>query len=140
MTFVRYVAIQVLAYAIDMGVFLVILRYEVFMPLVANILGKVAAGVFAFVAHRVFTFRVAEKTSKKHQAIRYFVLLGLNIPLSSAVLYLMLIYIANPAVSKFISDVVCLLLTYSLSKHFVFVGKHKKNKKVKGGNAFEVGK
>ncbi len=140
MTFVRYVAIQVLAYVIDMGVFLVILRSEVFMPLVANILGKVAAGVFAFVAHRVFTFRVAEKASKKHQAIRYFALLGLNIPLSSAVLYLMLVYIANPVVAKFISDVVCLVLTYSLSKHFVFVGKHKKPKKVKGGKAFEVGK
>lgn len=136
MTFVRYVAIQVLAYAIDMGVFLVVLKAALFTPIMANVLGKVAAGIFAFVAHRVFTFRVAERSSKKQQAIRYFLLLSLNIPLSSAVFSIMLAFISNPVAAKFIADVVCVVLTYGLSKHFVFVGR---NKKVKGKNAFEVG-
>lgn len=122
MTFVRYVAIQLLAYGIDMGMFLVILQTGLAEPIWANVLAKFAAGVFAFIVHRSFTFRVAESGAIRHQVIRYFVLLALNIPVASAILALLLVWIATPVPAKFIADIICVAFTFALSKHFVFTG------------------
>lgn len=122
MTFVRYVAIQLLAYGIDMGLFLIVLKSGLSDPIVANVIAKLAAGIFAFVVHRTFTFRVESNSATKHQAIRYFLLLALNVPIASAVLAIILILFAEPAVIKFISDIVCVALTCGLDKHFVFTG------------------
>ncbi len=122
MTFVRYVAIQLLAYGIDMGLFLIVLKSGLSDPIAANVIAKLAAGIFAFVVHRTFTFRVENNSAAKHQAIRYFLLLALNVPIASAVLAIILILFAEPAVIKFISDIVCVALTCELDKHFVFTG------------------
>lgn len=124
MTFARYVAIQLLAYGIDMGLFLIVLYSGLSGPIVANVLAKIVAGIFAFVAHRSFTFRVSGNPAIRQQAIRYFVLLAVNIPVASAILALLFIWISEPVIAKFIADVVCVALTYSLSKHFIFAGKN----------------
>lgn len=129
MTFVRYVAIQLLAYGIDMGMFLIFFKSGIAGPIEANILAKLAAGAFAFVAHRHFTFRVAESITLKGQAVRYFVLLALNIPVASAILALLLLWIAEPVAAKFIADVICVALTYLLSKHLIFTSQQQKPKK-----------
>ena len=126
MIFVRYVAIQLLAYGIDMGMFLVILQTGLAEPIWANVLAKFAAGVFAFIVHRSFTFRVAKSGAIKHQAIRYFVLLALNIPVASAILALLLVWIAAPVPAKFIADIICVTFTYAVSKRFVFTGQQKR--------------
>lgn len=125
MTFVRYVAIQLLAYGIDMGLFLIVLYSGLSEPVSANVLAKLTAGIFAFVAHRSFTFRVAENFAIRHQAIRYFILLALNIPVASAILALLLVWIAEPVAAKFIADIVCVALTYGLSKRFIFTGQQR---------------
>ena len=125
MTFVRYITIQLLAYGIDMGMFMVILKSGLSGPIVANVLAKLAAGTFAFVVHRNFTFRVAENSAISHQAIRYFVLLALNIPVASAILALLLVWVPEPVVAKFMADIICVALTYGLSKHFIFTGQQK---------------
>lgn len=129
MTFIRYIAIQLLAYGIDMGMFLVVLHCGLAGPVSANVMAKVAAGLFAFVAHRHFTFGVAKGTAARGQAIRYFVLLGLNIPAASAILALFLVWIAEPVVVKFIADVICVGVTYLLSKCFIFTSQRKPSKK-----------
>src|SRR6185312_12391201 len=110
MTFFRYVAIQVLAYGIDMGGFLLGLHSGLLGPLAANVVAKLAAGIFAFTVHRAFTFRTTDPADKMHQAVRYFILLGLNIPLSSGVLAVALRWITMPAFAKFTADVICLAL------------------------------
>ncbi len=123
MTFVRYVVIQLLAYAIDMGGFLLMLHAGLLAPVAANAVGKIAAGLFAFVAHRHFTFRAGAGADRMRQAVRYFALLALNVPLSSGVLAAVLIWIHQPAAAKVVADALCVLITYWLSKTFIFIRK-----------------
>ncbi len=125
MRFVRYVAVQLLAYGLDMGSFLVALGFWGAQPLVANVVGKVVAGCFAFFAHRSFTFGTAAAGGQASQAFMYTLLLALNIPLSAAVLAMVLTVVPHPVAAKFLSDVICVLLTYWLSKRYVFSAKQK---------------
>lgn len=122
MGFVRYLLVQVLAYGLDMGGFLLLFTRFGVDPLVANMASKVLAGLFAFFAHRNFTFDVATVGGKGQQAVRYFALLALNIPFSALVLGSILWVISMTVVAKFVADVICVFLTYSLSKRFVFFG------------------
>ncbi|EFQ62887.1 MULTISPECIES: GtrA family protein [Pseudomonas] len=119
MTFVRYGTIQLMAYALDMGTFLLLMTLSQDHPVLANITGKMVAGVFAFFLHRHFTFQ-STHASGKAQAVRYFSLLALNIPVASALFSLGLYFINSPAPVKLISDVICVALTYWISKLFVF--------------------
>jgi len=135
MTFLRYSAIQLLAYGIDMGMFLGVLFTGAVGPVAANVVAKLTAGLFAFVAHRHFTFRVAEGVAARGQAIRYFVLLALNVPVASAILALLLVWIPEPVAAKFVADVICVGLTYLLSKHFIFAGQRTHLKKTGSAGA-----
>ncbi|MDH1147169.1 GtrA family protein [Pseudomonas mosselii] len=122
MRFFRYLLVQVLAYAVDLGGFALLVNGWGTNPLLANTIGKVLAGLFAFVAHRQFTFGVTTASSRSRQALRYFALLALNIPLSALILSALLWALPMPLVAKFIADVACVFLTYWLSKRFVFLG------------------
>ncbi len=135
MTFLRYIAIQLLAYGIDMGMFLVVLFTGAVGPVGANIVAKLTAGLFAFVAHRHFTFRVTEGSAARGQAIRYVILLALNVPVASAILALLLLWIPKPVTVKFIADVICVGLTYLLSKHFIFARQQTQLKKTDSAGA-----
>ena len=126
MTFVRYIAIQLLAYGIDMGVFLVSVYLGYLGPIISNTLGKITAGIFAFLAHRKYTFCLDREKYNKKQMYRYFFLLGINVPISAMVLSLILLVINNPVVAKFLSDVLVVLFTYWLSKTWVFTTDDKK--------------
>jgi putative flippase GtrA len=120
MTVLRYLAIQVIAYGIDMGSFLFTLHLGLGGPIAANIIAKLAAGGFAFAAHRSFTFGVAGNDLIGRQAVRYFLLLAVNVPVASAILAVMLQWISTEAIAKFLSDVVCVAFSYGLSKYFIF--------------------
>ncbi len=123
MMFVRYVAIQLIAYAIDMGVFLTLLDCGLLKAVAANVLGKIVAGVFAFFVHQRFTFQVVEDSRNKSQLFRYFALLALNVPASSAILDIALRYITWPIAAKFFSDVACVLISFFVSRLWVFPGR-----------------
>jgi putative flippase GtrA len=120
MIFLRYVAIQLLAYGIDMGTFLLMLHVDLAGPIVANIIAKLAAGIFAFFAHRHFTFEAAAPELVKTQAIRYFILLAVNVPVSSGILAAIMLWLPVPAIAKFLADILCVGLSYGLSKYFIF--------------------
>lgn len=120
MTFVRYIAVQVVAYGIDMGVFLAVLSLGIFGPVISNVPAKIAAGVFAFFVHQHFTFRVSRAEREKKQAVQYFLLLALNVPISSAVLSLVLLVIDWTVPAKFVSDVLCVAFSFWVSKKWVF--------------------
>jgi putative flippase GtrA len=123
--FIRYIFVQVVAYGFDMGGFLLMFSVLGMHPVVANLFGKMAAGVFAFFTHRSFTFRLSDEHRHHGQAVRYFVLLGINLPLSAGVLSLVLLVVKYPVAAKFIADVICVLLTYWLSKTYVFISHRK---------------
>lgn len=119
MTFIKYGIIQVLAYALDMGSFLLLSLLLKDQPILANIAGKLIAGIFAFFLHRHFTFR-STSGSGKAQAIRYFSILAINIPVASTLFSAGLYFVNSPTPVKFSSDVACILVTYWISKLFVF--------------------
>jgi putative flippase GtrA len=119
LTFIRYGAIQLLAYALDMGTFLLLISLFKDEPVLANIAGKGVAGVFAFFLHRHFTFQ-SNRGSGKAQALSYFLLLAINIPIASALFSAGLYLVDSPATVKFVSDVACVVVTYWISKLFVF--------------------
>ena len=119
MTFIRYGLIQLVAYALDMGAFLLLIALFEDQPVLANIAGKGVAGVFAFFLHRHFTFQSAHGSSKA-QAVRYFSLLAINIPIASALFSVGLYVVDSPAPVKLVCDVICVALTYWISKLFVF--------------------
>ena len=94
MTFARYVAVQIAAYALDMGAFLVLLHGGIAGPVPANVAAKIVAGGFAFFAHRAFTFRLGG-TAQASEAARYAILLALNVPVASALLAALLLQVGT---------------------------------------------
>jgi putative flippase GtrA len=121
MKFFRYIMIQLFAYVIDMGSFLLMLSFLALNPIVANIIGKLAGGIFAFIAHRNITFKSNHKKDKAAQARRFFMLSMLNIPLSSMLLLVLLKCVPYAVLAKFMADVSCVFFNYWVNKTFVFV-------------------
>jgi putative flippase GtrA len=121
-TFARYVAVQLAAYAVDMGGFAALLAAGM-QPLAANVVSKILAGAVAFLLHRRFTFENARYGSFSSQLWRYVLVLLANIPASSAVLAALLHFIAAPVPAKFVADVLILAVTYWLSKRMIFRGR-----------------
>ena len=104
MSFIRYVGVQLIVYAVEFGSFLFLVGVGWLGPVTANALLKAAAAVLAFIMHRYFTFpqdKDLPDRASPHciQALRYGFLLGLNIPVSSLILYLLLFVITPAPVS-----------------------------------------
>lgn len=120
MRFAKYLGVQLVAYAIDMGTFVLLTKGAGIDAIWSNVCAKGAAGICAFFAHRHITFETGDKDDAPGQALRYFMLLGLNIPVSAGLLTLALHVVAPPVLAKFVSDVANVLLTYWASKVLVF--------------------
>jgi putative flippase GtrA len=120
MTFLRYIGVQLVAFGIDIGVFLFFYQSVTLDAVCANVIGKITAGGFAFLVHRTFTFEMANQTSAPRQAIGYFALIMLNIPLSSLALILSLRVLDSAVLSKLLAEAICVSLNYALCKYLVF--------------------
>ncbi len=120
MTFARYVAVQLAAYAIDLGLFVLLFHTATAGPIVANVVAKIAAGAFAFQAHRGYTFRIASNERIGREAVKYALLLALNVPVASGLLALLMLVVPSATASKIAADVICVGLTFMLTKHAVF--------------------
>lgn len=120
LVFSRYVGVQVVAYAIDLGTFVAASSWLGIDPLSSNVAAKICAGIVAFLAHRSFTFRVAGRGGGRRQLVRYAALLALNVPIASAILALLMPWITPPALAKVVADVICVAITFWLSRHAVF--------------------
>lgn len=116
--FGRYVGVQLIAYAIDLGGF--ILASPIIGSLPANVASKIAAGIFAFLAHRRVTFKVHGQRNAHNQLIKYVLLLAANIPVSSGLLALLMQWISPAALAKVVSDVTCVAITFLFSHYIVF--------------------
>jgi len=118
--FARYIAVQLGAYGLDIGVYLGALLLFGSGALVANATGKISAGIFAFYTHRSFTFSAASEAEHGRQASLYFLVLSLNLPMSSAALWAMLSIFPSPVLAKVVADIVCVFITYWLVRRYVF--------------------
>ncbi len=116
--FSRYVFVQLLAYLLDMGTF-VLLGFAGVQPVAANVASKLVAGAFAFASHRRFTFGVHRQRARS-QVVKYALLLGINIPLSSALLALLMQVVPSAILAKLLADVLGVALTFLLSRQVVF--------------------
>ena len=120
MTLGRYLLVQIVAYAIDLGTFELLLLSGFAAPVVANLVAKLPAGAFAFVAHRRFTFEAHGSGRAPMEAARYFTLLCVNAPVSSLILAGLLHVVPSATVAKIAADVISVGLTFLLTKHLVF--------------------
>lgn len=116
--FGRYIGVQIAAYGIDIGGF--VLLHLLIGPLAANVVAKTFACTFAFVAHRRVTFKAHGHGDGHIQLMKYALLLGLNIPVSSGLLALLLPKLHPAVLAKFASDVMCVGVSFLLSRYFVF--------------------
>lgn len=119
MTFARYVLVQLVVYAIDLGTFELLIHLGG-APVVANLAGKAPAGLFAFLAHRAFTFGVRGRDGIRGQAVRYVALLLLHAPLSSLLMVGLLTATRHVTLAKIGGDVLAVGLTFMLTRHVVF--------------------
>jgi putative flippase GtrA len=124
MTFLKYLAVQVLAYVIDMGIFILIVSLTFISPIGANVLSKFFAGIFAFIVQRKFTFNIQANYQTRKQAALYFLVLIINIPIASTVFFLTLYLVSDAVLAKFLSDIACVGISYLLSKHLIFSKSH----------------
>jgi len=103
-----------------MGFFMIEINFLSVKPIVANVYSKTVAGIFAFIVQRSITFRVSDRGMIRGQAFRYLLAFGINILIASGVLAVMLYWIALPVVTKFATDVLCVVISYALGKYIVF--------------------
>ena len=129
MRFARYVGVQIVAYGVDMGLFLVFFALAGQGAVTANVAAKVVAGLFAFLAHRYITFEAARKGKQARQAVLYLALWLLNVPLSTGLLALLLLPGIAAVIAKVVADVVCVGLNYWVSRNFIFVGRQDSNRR-----------
>ena len=116
----RYVLIQLFAYALEFTTFWLVLRADADMAGPANVAGKAAAGLFALLAHRAFTFPGPQRHSRLVQALLYAASLALN-ALLGTLLLLGLLRLGLPAApAKIISDTVMIVATFFVSRHVIF--------------------
>ena len=120
MRFARYVGVQAVTYGLDMGLFLFLFALAGMGAVAANVFAKICAGVFAYLAHRYFTFEVAREGKHGRQAVLYVALWSLNVPFATGLLALFLVLGMPTVVAKVIADVVCVGLNYWLSRNYVF--------------------
>jgi putative flippase GtrA len=120
LTLLRYLLVQIVAYGLDLGTFQALVATVACGPVVANLAGKVPAGIFAFLAHRHFTFRVGNAVGMHREAVKYLVLLLINAPLSSLLLAGLLGVVTQVTLAKILADVLSVGLTFTLTKYLVF--------------------
>jgi putative flippase GtrA len=116
----RYLLVQLVAYGLDFGCFIAILEATVAGPVAANVTAKILAGLFAFMAHRGYTFQVRAGGGIVSHALKYCVLLAFNVPISSTLLAGLLLVMKNAAAAKVLADAMSVGVTFLLTKHVVF--------------------
>jgi putative flippase GtrA len=120
---IRYLIVGIFVYLVDLCTYLILLYLLGAGISFANWSGKTLGGVVGFFAHRSFTFRAQTGDTTK-QAIRYFIILILYAPFSSLVLKVILFFLSNAVVAKFLSDAFCIVLSYIFSKFLIFKKDH----------------
>ena len=117
-TYFRYLLVALAAYFIDFVGFIIILYLFEISPVIANIVIKVFASLTGYFLHKKFTY----KLSKMHMtgSFLWFGSAFIYTPLSSILLSILLLYIQNPIIAKFISDILMYFLSYIYNTKIIF--------------------
>jgi putative flippase GtrA len=116
----RYNLVQVSAYVIDIGLFMVVVFLLPERLAIANFCGKAFAGVYAFIFHKYFTFRSVVGGGGKGEALRFTLLNIFTFFMSTFFLLLFTPYITDTFFSKLLADVICIGMTFLLANKLVF--------------------
>lgn len=125
-TLIRYLIVAVLAYVVDMGGYYFLVRLDTH-PVSANIVVKVLAAICGFFMHRRFTYKINESDGQIAQATKYFGMALLYTPVSTLVLFLLMLVIPHPIYAKVIADVLLFAMTFWVTSKFAFKKKSSHN-------------
>jgi len=117
----NYILIQLVSYALNMGIFIVLNSFSFLNPVVSNILGKSLSSIFSFIGHRQITFRLQSEKYKHTQFFRYFILLISNVFVASVLLSFSLLFVDNVILAKFGIDVILFFLNFWIGKKWIFI-------------------
>jgi putative flippase GtrA len=115
----RYLIVQVAAYGVDYGGFLIGIGGIGFTSVTANVLSKSTAGLVAYFLHRLFTFRSGAEGASLSEMMKYAALLSINLPVSSAALVFLERFFA-PELAKFFADLLIVGANFVVSRHLIF--------------------
>ena len=116
----RYILVQCAGYSIDVGGFFILHNYFGISPLLANLVCKPIAAFFAFIIHRTYTFNQRDERGLGSQAIKYIILLLINIQINSLFLIGYMCSGMPIIIARISADVTGFVLTYFALKHLVF--------------------
>jgi putative flippase GtrA len=116
-----YLLGQLIAYAVDIGTFLLVITVWNLNPVVCNIIGKMAATCFGFTYHATVSFR-GHDSKNTARALFMFVLVVIgNIIGTSTLLWAGTTFLHTPETpTKLAADVVGIVATYLLVGKIVF--------------------
>lgn len=117
-TYFRYLLVALAAYFVDFVGFIIILYLFETSPVIANIVVKVFASLTGYFLHKKFTY----KLSNMHMtgSFLWFGSAFIYTPLSTILLSILLLYIQNPIIAKFISDILMYFLSYIYNTKIIF--------------------
>jgi len=118
--FIRYLIIGVIVYLIDMFFFLFSFYFLELNVMVSNIAAKLLAGFAGFFLHRGITFNVDRTNYNATQKFKYLLLMLFTNIGSIILFYFALFFLQYEILAKFITDVVVIVLSYALSKFWIF--------------------
>lgn len=117
----RYALVGLVVLAVDFGVYSLLLALLPGQFLAANICGKIAGAALGFVLHRQVTFRWAQRDGAARQFAAYLAVLGFNLLLSSALLWIAIELLgANAYLAKLGVDVIVVGTAFLLSRLWVY--------------------
>jgi len=117
----RYGLVGLVVLAVDFGVYSLLLVLLPGQFLAANICGKIAGAALGFVLHRQVTFRWAQRDGAARQFAAYLAVLGFNLLLSSALLWIAIERLgANAYFAKLGVDVIVVGTAFLLSRLWVY--------------------
>ena len=120
MTAVRYVAVALIAYVLDIGVFAVLVSLFHAELLWSNVAGKICTAIFGFLGHRYFTFKAKTHSTLFPDALRFGLVATLNVPFSTFLLYVVVWVLPYAIAAKVIADSIGVGVTFFISKLFIF--------------------
>lgn len=117
-----YVGVQVVGYLVDLVCFMGLVQLEVWSIVWSNYSAKAISGTTTFLLHRYFTFPDSRAESLGRQALKYYTLLVINAQVNTVFLLGVDFLIDHVFFSKLIAEGASFLLSYLISKRFVFKG------------------
>lgn len=114
----RYVIVGVVVWSIELAIFYLLFYGGILGLVFANVLARTVSSFAGFFMHKSFTFTFDGKINTTH-ALKYIVLVCVNIPINTALLYAMQGLVDSP-LCKPISDIVVIMGSFLVTKIYIF--------------------